>query len=170
MSQTVFHFDSDFQPDPLRIVFGKKYNAHTGGLFQSSGITKVENIFERDSLLMTFKYQNRSLPKAIIESFSQHEQDNLRVDTVSEFSLYEAFESAGHTINSANERVSSRLISNKEAEILSVVLPAAVTVVFRTSFNKTGRLIEASEAIYLSDFYSYEVNLARGVANIVSMK
>ena len=51
-----------------------------------------------------------------------------------------------------------------------MVLPAAVTVVFRTSFNQTGRLIEASEAIYLSDFYSYEVNLARGVANIVSMK
>ena len=70
VSQTVFHFDSDFQPDPLRIVFGKKYNAHTGGLFQSSGITKVENIFERDSLLMTFKYQNRSLPKAIFELFS----------------------------------------------------------------------------------------------------
>lgn len=110
------------------------------------------------------------IPKTIIESFSQHEQDNLKVDTVSEFSLYEAFESAGHPVNNANERVSSRLISKREAEVLSVVLPAAVTVVFRTSFNQTGRLIEASEAIYLSDFYSYEVNLARGVANIVSMK
>ena len=98
--------------------------------------------------------------------------ENLEVATTTsiEFSLYEAFESAGHTVNSANARVSSRLISNKEAEILSVVLPAAVTVVFRTSFNQTERLIEASEATYLSDFYSYDVNLARGVANIVSMK
>ena len=57
------------QKKALRIVFGTKYNAHTGGLFQSSGITKVENIFERDSLLMTFKYQNKSLPKAIIELY-----------------------------------------------------------------------------------------------------
>ena len=57
------------QKKALRIVFGTKYNAHTGGLFQSSRITKVENIFERDSLLMTFKYQNRSLPKAIIELY-----------------------------------------------------------------------------------------------------
>ena len=57
------------QKKAIRIVFGTKYNAHTGGLFQSSGITKVENIFERDSLLMTFKYQNKSLPKAIIELY-----------------------------------------------------------------------------------------------------
>ena len=51
----------------LRVVLGTKYNAHTSGLFQSNGITKVENIFERDSLLLTFKYQNKSLPQAIIE-------------------------------------------------------------------------------------------------------
>ena len=46
-----------------------KYNAHTSGLFQSNGITKIENIFERDSLLLTFKYQNKSLPQAIIELY-----------------------------------------------------------------------------------------------------
>jgi len=57
------------QKKAIRIVYGKKYNAHTGDLFQSSGVTKVENIFERDSALMTFKYQNRSLPKAIIELY-----------------------------------------------------------------------------------------------------
>ena len=57
------------QKKALRVVFGTKYNAHTSGLFQSNGITKVENIFERDSLLLTFKYQNKSLPKAIIELY-----------------------------------------------------------------------------------------------------
>ena len=53
------------QKKALRVVFGTKYNAHTSGLFQSNGITKVENIFERDS----FKYQNKSLPQAIIELY-----------------------------------------------------------------------------------------------------
>ena len=57
------------QKKALRVVFGTRYNAHTSGLFQSTGITKVENIFERDSLLMTFKYQNKSLPQAIIELY-----------------------------------------------------------------------------------------------------
>ena len=52
-----------------------KYNAHTSGLFQSNGITKVENIFERDSLLLTFKYQNKSLPQAIIELYDN--SDNM---------------------------------------------------------------------------------------------
>ena len=57
------------QKKAIRVVFGTKYNAHTSGLFQSNGITKVENIFERDSLLMTFKYQNKTLPRAIIELY-----------------------------------------------------------------------------------------------------
>ena len=31
------------QKKALRVVFGTRYNAHTSGLFQSTGITKVEN-------------------------------------------------------------------------------------------------------------------------------
>ena len=58
------------QKKALRVVFGTKYNAHTSGHFQYNGITKIENIFERDSLLLlTFKYQNKSLPQAIIELY-----------------------------------------------------------------------------------------------------
>ena len=64
------------QKKALGIVFGTKCNAHIGGVFQSSGITKVENIFEVDSLLMTKTEtkteQNRSLPKAIIELYDNN--------------------------------------------------------------------------------------------------
>ena len=52
------------QKKAIRVVFGTKYNAHTSGLFQSNGITKIENIFERDSLLLlTFKYQKKVFHK-----------------------------------------------------------------------------------------------------------
>ena len=68
------------QKKALGIVFGTKCNAHIGGVFQSSGITKVENIFEGDSLLMTKTEtkteQNRSLPKAIIELYDNSLHDN----------------------------------------------------------------------------------------------
>ena len=43
------------QKKAIRVVFGTKYNAHTSGLFQSNGITKVEIFFARDSLLLTFE-------------------------------------------------------------------------------------------------------------------
>ena len=65
------------QKKALRIVCGSRYNSHTGDLFETNKITKVENIFERDSLLMTFKFQNKSLPKAILNLYedSLHDKD-----------------------------------------------------------------------------------------------
>ena len=57
------------QKNALRIVFNTKYNAHTSVLFELSKITKIENIYERNSLLMTYKFQSRNLPKAIIEMY-----------------------------------------------------------------------------------------------------
>ena len=45
------------QKKALRVVFGTKYNAHTSGLFQSNGITKVENIFESDKKTKVFQKQ-----------------------------------------------------------------------------------------------------------------
>ena len=59
------------QKRAIRAVFKSKYNAHTGSLFEKSNVTKVENIFEREAVLMTHKYQNRNLPSAIIELFDK---------------------------------------------------------------------------------------------------
>ena len=64
------------QKKAIRIVCNAKYNSHTGGLFQDNRITKVENIFERDSLIMIFKYQDRNLPKAILELFDTNLHDD----------------------------------------------------------------------------------------------
>ena len=67
------------QKKAIRIVCGSNYNSHTGDLFETNKITKVENIFERDSLLMTFKFQNKSLPKAILNLYenSLHDKNML---------------------------------------------------------------------------------------------
>ena len=37
------------QKKALRIVFSKKYNAHTDGLFEKGRISKEENIFEKEA-------------------------------------------------------------------------------------------------------------------------
>ena len=63
------------QKKALRIVFSARYNAHTNSLFEASKITKVENIFEKESLLMTFKFQNKTLPNAIIDLYESSLHD-----------------------------------------------------------------------------------------------
>ena len=80
----------------------------------------------------------------------------------SDFSLYAAFAAAGLVIDRGNEHVSARLATKEEAEVLNVRLPAALMVVVRQSFDAEGRLIEAAEAIYHADYYSYDLALVRG--------
>ena len=48
---------------------------HTDELFQKSRITKVENIFELQSLILTFNYQQRKLPDRILELFDKSLQN-----------------------------------------------------------------------------------------------
>ena len=75
------------------------------------------------------------------------------------FSLYEALEQAGFRVVEATERVTARLASSEEAGHLNVAETAPVMVVFRCSYDANGRLVEAVEAIYLSEYYSYEMRL-----------
>ena len=64
------------QKKAVRIIHGKKYNSHTNELFQKSNITKVENIFEKQSLILTFNYKQKKLPKKIIEMYDNSLFDN----------------------------------------------------------------------------------------------
>lgn len=78
------------------------------------------------------------------------------------FSLYDSFEKCGFSIEEAHERVTTRLASKEEADHLGLSLPAALMVVFRRSYAPSGELIEAVEAVYRSDFYTYDMHLVRG--------
>ena len=53
------------QKKALRIIFNTKYNAHTNNLFFKGKITKVKDIFEKESILLIHKYKNNNLPAEI---------------------------------------------------------------------------------------------------------
>ena len=53
------------QKKAMRIIFNTKYNAHTNNLFFKSKITKVKDIFEKESILLIHKYKNNNLPAEI---------------------------------------------------------------------------------------------------------
>ncbi len=76
-----------------------------------------------------------------------------------DFSLYEALDKAGHTVRDARERVTTRLAGEEECALLNIVQPAPVMVVFRRSFNASGRLVEAVEAVYHGEYYTYDMRL-----------
>ena len=57
------------QKKAIRAIHGLKYNAHTSSFFKKSKITKIENLFEKESILLTYKYLNSSLPKETIKLF-----------------------------------------------------------------------------------------------------
>ena len=52
----------NIQKKAIRIIHNKKFNAHTSELFYKSKITKIENIFEKECILLLHKHKNKSLP------------------------------------------------------------------------------------------------------------
>ena len=76
-----------------------------------------------------------------------------------DFSLYSAYQRAGLNVVEADERVATRLASQEECALLQVSAPCAVMIVFRRSFDPDGQLIEATEATYQGDYFSYDMRL-----------
>ena len=67
------------QKKAIRIIYNLRYNAHTDKYFEMSKITKVDKIFEKDSLLLTHKFQMGKLPKAIRKLFNDSIYDPHRM-------------------------------------------------------------------------------------------
>jgi GntR family transcriptional regulator len=78
-----------------------------------------------------------------------------------DLSIYALFEKNGLRVEEASERVTARLATPEEASLLEVSQPAAVIVVFRVSKAGNGQIVEAIEAVYRSDFYTYDTHLVR---------
>lgn len=85
----------------------------------------------------------------------------------SNFSLYAAFDAAGVEIERGSEHISARLATAAEAKQLNLATPAALMSVTRQSYGADGRLIEAVEALYDAETYSYDLELQRGVSAAV---
>lgn len=105
------------------------------------------------------------VPQSVIDAIPPDHAARLRDATVTDFSLYAALEAAGIQITRAVETVTSRLAQTTEATALSIEMPAAVMVVNRRSTDAAGRLIEVTEAVYQSGYYTYEVPLERGASH-----
>lgn len=91
-----------------------------------------------------------------VDALNGSDPDQLqRVD----FSLYGALDSAGYTVREAQERVTTRLAQNEECSLLNIDPPAAVMVVFRRSFDGSGKLVEAVEAVHHGEYYTYDMRL-----------
>ena len=76
-----------------------------------------------------------------------------------DFSLYEALDGAGHTVREAQERVTTRLADPEECALLNISHPSPVMVVFRRSYDASERLVEAVEAVYHGEFYTFDFRL-----------
>ncbi len=110
------------------------------------------------------------IPNVVVKSFTEQHTAQMHSPNNSEFSLYCAFEAAGFTIVRATEHVSTRLASEQEIVTLSLPNPTAVMVVTRHSYDAVDRLIEATEAVYQSGHYSYEINLVQSNLHAVPFK
>ncbi|MEZ5811343.1 MAG: GntR family transcriptional regulator [Rhizobiaceae bacterium] len=85
-----------------------------------------------------------------------------------EFSLYGALDAAGFTVREAHERVTTRLASQEESTLLDIEGPAPVMVVFRRSHDASGRLVEAVEAVYHGEYYTYDMRLVAAPSPVSS--
>ncbi len=79
-----------------------------------------------------------------------------------DFSLYHHFADAGLPVHEARERVTARLASDDECALLGIDTPHAVIVVMRISHAEDGELLEAVQAVYRADYYTYDAHLVRG--------
>jgi GntR family transcriptional regulator len=105
------------------------------------------------------------IPQRVMERLPVESLGQILQGGETDFSLYTALRGAGLTIERGAERVSARLATSEEAAALKVSLPVALMVVVRQSFDADGHLIEAAEAVYHADFYTYDLELERGVSH-----
>lgn len=102
------------------------------------------------------------LPVWVCHRVAALDPDNSKALKAPDFSLYRAFGDAGLDIREARERLTARLATAEECTLLDLRAPAAVIVVLRMSYVENGDLIEAVEAVYRADYYTYDAHLVRG--------
>ena len=63
---------SKLQKKALRAIFKTKYNSHTNKLYELSCITKVSDIFQKESLKLMYQHKESVAPIAISKLISDH--------------------------------------------------------------------------------------------------
>ena len=86
-----------------------------------------------------------------------------------DYSLYEALDASGHTVREAEERVTTRLAGPEECSLLNITDPSPVMVVFRRSYDASERLVEAVEAVYHGEYYTFDFRLVAAPSAVASI-
>jgi len=102
------------------------------------------------------------IPHSVYRRFFESKDEREALFEDPDFSLYALFEEIGFPVHEARERVTARLGDEREIELLGMEKGAPVIVVFRMSYAENGELLEAVEAIYRADYYTYDTHLIRG--------
>ncbi|MDN5786573.1 GntR family transcriptional regulator [Pseudorhodobacter sp.] len=102
-----------------------------------------------------------AIPSALFTALQAAHPMALALGARAEFSLHAALEASGHPVWRAQEKNRARLAESREAALLGRDLPLALMDVQRVSFDRGGRMLDATTAIYLSDSYQVEIDLSR---------
>ena len=102
-----------------------------------------------------------SIPTSLFRQVEAANPAALEPGKRASFSLYAAFGAAGHPVARAKESNVARLATATEAKLLQAPQPLAVMEVWRMSREASGRLIDATRAVYLTGNYSVEIELVR---------
>lgn len=97
-------------------------------------------------------------PIAILTNYIPERFDITEAE-VMEKGLYACLNSLGARIKLAHQRVSGRLMSIEEAELLDEQTPAACLAVERLTYDDVGRLVEIGRHIYPASRYSIHTTL-----------
>lgn len=74
-------------------------------------------------------------------------------------SLYGCLQALGVNLKIAHQRISARLMTEQEAELLDEPMPAACLTVDRIAYDDTGQFVEFGRHIYRAAHYSIQSNL-----------
>lgn len=80
-------------------------------------------------------------------------------EVLAQRSLYATLQSLGVNLKLAHQRISARLMSDDEAELLDEEVPAACLTVDRITYDDTGRFVEFGRHVYRAAQYSIQSNL-----------
>lgn len=98
------------------------------------------------------------VPLAILTNYLPASFDLTR-DVLERRSLYATLQSLGVNLKIAHQRISARLMTDDEAELLDEETPCACLTVDRITYDDTGRFVEFGRHTYRAAHYSIQSNL-----------
>ena len=85
--------------------------------------------------------------------------DIARADVEDGKSLYGHLRDLGVNLKIAHQRISARLMTDEEAELLGSATPAACLTVERTAYDDVGQFVELGRHVYQAEHYSIQSSL-----------